>query len=138
MLISGSYVFVDATEPDPLGGRQRVARTPRHTAGLIALWEVEDKGRIGIEAYCTGKQRLDNDPFRTEGRPFFQLGMSGELKIGSASVFVNLENILNVRQTRYSPLVRPTPAIDGRRTVDAWAPLDGFVANIGVKFSFGD
>ncbi len=138
LLISGSYVFVDATEPDPLGGRQRVARTPRHTAGLIALWEVEDKGRIGIEAYYTGKQRLDNDPFRTEGRPFFQLGMSGELKIGPASVFVNLENILNVRQTRYSPLVRPTPAIDGRRTVDAWAPLDGFVANIGVKFRLGD
>ena len=138
LLISGSYVFVDATEPDPLGGRQRVARTPRHTAGLIALWEVEDKGRIGIEAYYTGKQRLDNDPFRTEGRPFFQLGMSGELKFGPASVFVNLENILNVRQTRYSPLVRPTPAIDGRRTVDAWAPLEGFVANFGVKFRFGD
>ena len=138
LLISGSYVFVDATEPNPLGGRQRVARTPRHTAGLIALWEVEDKGRIGIEAYYTGKQRLDNNPFRTEGRPFFQLGMSGELKFGAASVFVNLENILNVRQTRYSPLVRPTPAIDGRRTVDAWAPLEGFVANIGVKFRLGD
>lgn len=137
-LISGSYVFVDATESDPLGGRQRVARTPRHTAGIIALWEVEDKGRIGIEAYYTGKQRLDNDPFRTESRPFFQLGMSGELKFGAASVFLNLENILNVRQTRYSPLVRPTPAIDGRRTVDAWAPLEGFVANIGVKFRFGD
>ena len=138
LLISGSYVFVDATEPDLLGGRQRVARTPRHTAGLIALWEVEDKGRIGIEAYYTGKQRLDNDPFRTEGRPFVQVGMSGELKFGPASVFVNLENILNVRQTRYSPLVRPTPATDGRRTVDAWAPLEGFVANIGLKFSFGD
>jgi iron complex outermembrane receptor protein len=138
LLISGSYVFVDATEPDPLGGRQRVARTPRHTAGIIALWEVEDKGRIGIEAYYTGKQRLDNDPFRTEGRPFVQLGMSGELKFGAASVFLNLENILNVRQTHYSPLVRPTPAIDGRRTVDAWAPLEGFVANIGVKFRFGD
>ena len=138
LMISGSYVFADATEPDPLGGRQRVARTPRHNAGIIALWEVEDKGRIGIEAYYTGKQRLDNDPFRTEGRPFVLVGVSGELKFGAASVFLNLENILDVRQTRYSPLVRPTPAIDGRRTVDAWAPLDGFVANIGVKFRFGD
>ena len=138
LMISGSYVFADATEPDPLGGRQRVARTPRHNAGIIALWEVEDKGRIGIEAYYTGKQRLDNDPFRTEGRPFVLVGVSGELKFGAASVFLNLENILDTRQTRYSPLVRPTPAIDGRRTVDAWAPLDGFVANIGVKFRFGD
>ena len=138
LLISGSYVFVDATEPDPLGGRQRVARTPRHTAGIVALWEVEDKGRIGIEAFYTGKQRLEGDPFRVESRPFVQLGLSGELKLGAVSLFVNLENILDARQTRYSPLVRPTSAIDGRRTVDAWAPLEGFVANIGVKFRFGD
>lgn len=138
LLISGSYVLVDATEPDPRGGRQSIARTPRHTFGAIALWEVEGKGRIGIEAFYTGKQRLEDDPFGNVSRPYVQLGLSGELKVGFASVFINLENILDARQTRYSPLVRPAPAIDGRRTIDAWAPLEGFVANAGVKFRLGE
>ena len=138
LVLSASYVLVDATEPAPSGGRQSVARTPRNTFGAVAIWEVEGRGRIGIEAFYTGSQRLDGDPFRTASRPFVQLGLSGELKFGPASVFINLENILDARQTRYSPLVRPTPAIDGRRTIDAWAPLEGFVANAGVKFRLGD
>ena len=137
LLVSGSYVLVDATEADPRGGRQSVARTPRHTLGAVALWEVEDRGRIGVEAFYTGKQRLEDDPFRNVSRPFVQLGLSGELKLGAVGVFINLENILDARQTRYSPLVRPAPAIDGRRTIDAWAPLEGFVANAGVKIRLG-
>ena len=138
LVLSASYVLVDATEPAPSGGRQSVARTPRNTFGAVAIWEVEDKGRIGIEAFYTGKQRLEDDPFRTVSRPFVQLGMSGELKFGALSVFLNLENILDARQTRYSRLVRSTPAIDGRRTIDAWAPLDGFVANAGIKVRLGE
>jgi len=30
----------------------------------------------------------------------------------------------------------PARAPDGRWTVDAWAPLDGFVANGGVRVAF--
>ena len=137
LVLSASYVLVDATEPAPSGERQSIARTPRNTFGAVAIWEVEDRGRIGIEAFYTGQQRLDDDPFRTVSRPYVQLGLSGELKLGAASVFINLENILDARQTRYSPLVRPAPAIDGRRTIDAWAPLEGFVANAGVKIRLG-
>ena len=50
-------------------------------------------------------------------------------------MFINLENILNVRQTKYDPMVERAP--DGRWTVDAWAPTDGFVANAGVRLRFG-
>jgi iron complex outermembrane receptor protein len=34
-------------------------------------------------------------------------------------------------------LVRPTRAPDGRWTVDAWAPTEGFIVNGGVRLSFG-
>ncbi len=51
-------------------------------------------------------------------------------------VFVNVENLTNVRQTTYDPLVRPSQAIDGRWTVDAWAPLDGRTFNFGVRMTF--
>ncbi len=37
--VTGSYVFTAATEPREDGsGRQRVELTPRHTAGLVAVW----------------------------------------------------------------------------------------------------
>ena len=42
----------------------------------------------------------------------------------------------DVRQTGYHPLTRPQRAHDGRWTVDAWAPTDGFVVNGGVRFRF--
>ncbi len=125
--VTGSYVYVDASEP-VLGaaGRRQVPLTPRHTAGMVAMWERHGVGRIGFEAYYTGRQALDDNPFRTASRPYVELGVMGEIVLGSVRLFVNAENLLNVRQTRYDPLVRPIRAPDGRWTVDAWAPTDGF------------
>lgn len=136
--VTGSYVHVDATEPDATGnGRQWVPVTPRNTAGLVAMWEKHGRGRIGIEAYYTGPQALEDNPYRTRSRPYVELGMLGEVTLGKLSLFLNAENLLNVRQTRYDPIVRPQRAADGRWTVDAWAPLDGFTLNGGVRFRFG-
>jgi transposase len=58
-------------------------------------------------------------------------------QLSIARLFLNLENSLDVRQTREDPLVRRERAPDGSWTVDAWAPLEGFVANAGVRISFG-
>jgi iron complex outermembrane receptor protein len=41
-----------------------------------------------------------------------------------------------VRQTAYDSLVRPSQAVDGRWTVDAWAPLDGRTFNGGIRVIF--
>jgi hypothetical protein len=49
-------------------------------------------------------------------------------------VVANFENLLNVRQTDYRPLVRPIPAVGRRWTTDVWAPLDEFMANVAVRF----
>lgn len=137
-IVRGSYVFVDAREPDPSGvGRRRVPQTPKHTAGLVAMWEQHGKGRIGLEAYYTGRQQLDDNPYRTRSKRYVELGALGEVTLGKVSLFINLENILNVRQTRYNPILLPARAPDGRWTTDAWAPTDGFVANGGVRLRFG-
>jgi iron complex outermembrane receptor protein len=64
------------------------------------------------------------------------IGALVEKRLGRARVFLNLENVGNVRQTRFDPLLLPARAADGRWTVDAWAPLDGFVANGGVRVAF--
>jgi iron complex outermembrane receptor protein len=59
-----------------------------------------------------------------------------ERQFGPLRVFVNMENLGGVRQTRWDPLVRPTRAPDGRWTVDAWAPLEGRNINGGVRVRF--
>ena len=136
--VTGSYVHVDATEPDPAAaGHRWVPVTPRNTAGIVAMWEKHGRGRIGIEAYYTGAQSLDDNPYRSRSRPYVELGILGEVTLGKASLFINAENLLNVRQTRFDPIVRAERAADGRWTVDAWAPLDGFTLNGGVRFRFG-
>jgi outer membrane receptor for ferrienterochelin and colicins len=135
--VTGSYVYVDATEPKLRGGRQKVPLTPKHSAGLVGMWEDHDKGRIGVELYYAGKQPLDDNPYRVTGKPYFDLGLLGEIVLGKVRLFVNAENILNVRQSKFDPLLRRTRAADGRWTVDAWTSTEGFVVNGGIRLRFG-
>jgi iron complex outermembrane receptor protein len=51
-------------------------------------------------------------------------------------VFVNFENLGDVRQTRYDPLLLPSEGRGGRWTTDAWAPLEGRTINGGVRVDF--
>jgi iron complex outermembrane receptor protein len=134
--LTGTYTFVSARETDA-GRRVSVALTPRHSAGIVGMMESEDTGRLGLEVYYTGEQRLEYNPYRAASRPYVIVGVLGERRFGRFRVFVNAENITDVRQTRWDPLVRPTRAPDGRWTVDAWAPLDGRTFNGGVRIAFG-
>lgn len=136
-VITANYLYIDASEPDETDGRRETPLTPRHSAGFVAMWEEHDRGRVGFEAYYTGVQSLDDDPYRTESDSYWELGLLGEVVLGRYRVFLNLENLLDVRQTRRDPLLRPARAPDGRWTVDAWSPLEGFVANAGVRVRFG-
>lgn len=136
--LTGSYVHTESSEPDPDGlSRRTVPLTPRDSAGLVGMWEKSGRGRIGLEAYYTGRQSLDDNPYRSRSRPHVQLGAMGELVLGKVSLFLNAENILNVRQARYDPLLLPSRTASGAWTVDAWAPTDGFVVNGGVRLRFG-
>ena len=136
--VTGSYVYIDASEPDEAGsGRRRTPLVPRHSAGVVAVWERHGRGRIGIETYYTGKQALEDNPYRTQSRPYFHVGILGEIALGPVRLFANAENILGVRQTRYDPLLLPQRLPDGRWTVDVWAPTEGFILNAGLRFRLG-
>ncbi|HSW28567.1 MAG TPA: TonB-dependent receptor [Longimicrobiales bacterium] len=138
--VTATYVHTRATELAPLsrgGVRREVPLTPRHTAGGVGAWEDEAWGRIGVELYYTGHQELDDDPYRRTSRPYVVMGFLIERRVGaSARAFLNAENLLDARQTRWSPLVRPTRTPSGRWTTDAWAPLEGRMFNAGIRFSF--
>ena len=135
--ITGSYLYIDSSEPDEFGiGRQEVALTPKHSAGMVAMWERHGEFRLGLEMYYTGEQRVEDSPFRTRSDSYLDVGILGEKTIGRISYFINAENILDVRQTREEPLLRPTRAPDGQWTTDIWSRNDGFIVNGGVRVKF--
>jgi iron complex outermembrane receptor protein len=135
-VVTASYSYVRSSELEP-GGRVEVPLTPRQSLGLVGMWEKEDKSRIGLECYYTGKQRLEYNPYRDFSAPYFLVGAMAERKVAPhVKLFINLENLTNVRQTRWDSLLLPARAPDGRWTVDAWAPLDGRVINGGARFMF--
>jgi len=132
-----SHTYIHSTEVDPNDGfRQEVPLTPRHAAGLVGMWEKADQGRIGVEIFYTGRQRLDQNPYRTQSVPYWIVGLLAERRIGRVRLFINGENLTNTRQTRYDRLVRPERNLDGRWTVDAWAPLEGRTVNGGLRLAF--
>ncbi|GGB76310.1 TonB-dependent receptor plug domain-containing protein [Glycocaulis alkaliphilus] len=136
--VTASYMFTDAVSSDPVTGMRRTTPlTPRHSAGFVAMWEDHDRGRVGFEAYYTGAQELDDNPYRSRSKPYMMMGILGEINLGRVSLFLNAENLLDIRQSRYDPLVRPTRAGDGRWSVDAWTHTDGFVVNGGMRMRFG-
>jgi outer membrane receptor for ferrienterochelin and colicins len=136
-LVVATYAFVQSHELDEESAvRREVPLTPRHYATLDFMFETENWGRAGLELYYVGRQELDENPYRTRGVGQFIFGALVEKRFERLRLFVNAENLGNVRQTRYDPLVRPERHPDGRWTVDAWAPLDGRVINGGIRLFF--
>jgi outer membrane receptor for ferrienterochelin and colicins len=133
--VTATYTYVRARETvDAVEGD--VPLTPRHSAGLVGMWEAADVGRVGIEWYFTGRQSLEENPYRAVSEPYMILGLLAEKQFGRVRLFINGENLTGVRQTRWDPLLRPARAADGRWTVDAWAPLEGRNINGGVRLRF--
>ena len=129
--VTGTYTYVKSRERDS----RDLAMTPRHSASVIAAAE-SSRGRIGMEFTYTGEQRLDANPYRTTSESYVLLGLLGEYRVGQWRLFVNAANLTDVRQTDWDPIQRPARDVDGRWTVDAWAPLQGRVINAGIRISF--
>jgi outer membrane receptor for ferrienterochelin and colicins len=132
---TATYAYVRAFER-PGSIEVSVPLTPRHSAGLVGMWERAGKGRIGLEWYYTGAQRLEANPYRNQSAPYMVFGVLVERRVGRYRLFLNAENLADVRQTDWDPLIRPARGVDGRWTVDAWAPLDGRNVNGGVRIVF--
>jgi outer membrane receptor for ferrienterochelin and colicins len=130
-VVTGTYTYMRTRER----GDRDLALTPRHSGGLIAAAEA-DRGRIGLEVLLTGEQRLDRNPYRSTSPSYVVVGLLGEYRFGRWRAFVNADNLTDVRQTRWDPIARPEPDVDGRWTVDAWAPLKGRAINAGLRVTF--
>jgi outer membrane receptor for ferrienterochelin and colicins len=134
----GSWSYIDATQAAPDGSREPAPLVPRHSAELGGILESETRGRIGLEVSYTGKQGLEDDPYRTSSKPYIQLNALAEIRFSGFSIFLNAVNLTGTRQTNYDPLLRPTPGLAGDPITEVWAPLDGRTFNIGIRTGLGD
>ncbi len=132
--ITSTYAFLNSTEWDSATGvRRGVPLSPRHTFGAVVSWESEDGARVGLEAYHTGTQSLEDNPYRAMSPAFTLVGALLQRRVGGALLFLNAENLLDVRQTKFDPLLLRRAGLGGRLTTDVWAPLDGRVFNVGIR-----
>ena len=136
VVVTASHAWTNATEVEPDAARVTVPLTPARAWGVIAAWERHGVARVGLEIYRTGRQRLDDNPYSENSVPYTIFGLLAERRFGRYRLFVNFENLTDVRQTQFAPLLRPVPTATGRYTVDAWAPLDGRTVNGGVRIAF--
>jgi len=132
------YAYVLSTAISPLTGiRVDAPLTPRHSGGVDLAWEGEESGtRAALEVFYTGSQALQEDPYRQTSVPYVTVGLLFSQRIGKGQLYVSGQNLLDVRQTKYDPLLLPAPDEEGRWTTEQWAPLEGRVINAGMRFTF--
>ena len=102
--------------------------TARHRLNNVLMFEMEEHWKIGLEAYYTSKQELNDG---TSGKPYWVTGFMLEKLWKRFSLFINFENFTNTRQTRFDSIY--TGSIDNPVFRDIYAPVDGFVVNGGFK-----
>jgi hypothetical protein len=57
---------------------------------------------VALELRYVGRQALEDDPYRTVSRPDVVVGFLAMKRVGRrATVFLNAENLLNVRLSDY-------------------------------------
>jgi iron complex outermembrane receptor protein len=105
--------------------------TPKHNAGFVLYYEIEEKWSAGYELYYTGSQY---DNLYHEKPDYWMMGVMVMRIFNRFSVFVNFENFTNVLQSKFEPLV--IPPMNNPTFTDIWAPVDGFVFNAGIIFKF--
>ncbi len=104
--------------------------TARHRLNNVLMYEIEEKLKIGLEAYYFSKQQRSDGSF---GKPYWITGFMAEKLWERWSLFINFENFTNTRQSRFEPLF--TGSISDPVFRDIYAPVDGFIINGGVKIS---
>ena len=102
--------------------------TPRHRLNNVLMYEIEDKWKLGAEAYYYSPQSLNDG---TTGKPYWTCGFMAEKIWERLSLFINFENFTDTRQTRFDTIYTGTVTNPVFR--DIYAPLDGFVVNGGIK-----
>ena len=122
------YTYIDAKIKENDRTYQKTL-TPKHKINSVLMYEIEDKWKIGLEAYYTGKQKLNDGK---TGQGYLICGLMMQRIWEKFSIYANFENFTDRRQTRFDSIY--TGSMTNPEFRDIYAPLDGFVINGGIKF----
>ena len=122
------YTYTDAQLHES-GTTTESPLTPKHRINSVLMYEIEDKWKVGLEAYYFSPQKLNNG---TTGKDYWTCGFMAEKIWEKFSLYINFENFLDTRQTRFESIYTGTTSNPTFK--DIYAPLDGFVINGGIKF----
>ncbi len=101
---------------------------PEDKLNLTLTYEEEGKWSTGIEAFYTGKQRLDD---LTVTQEYWTLGVMIRKDFGPFILTGNVENLTDVKQSDFGPLM--TGSVTEPEFAAIYAPTDGRVANIALE-----
>jgi outer membrane receptor for ferrienterochelin and colicins len=100
----------------------------KHRLNNVLMYEIEDQWKIGLEAYYFGQQKLNDGAI---GKSYWTTGFMAEKLWERFSIFINIENFSDTRQTKFDSIY--TGSITSPVFRDIYAPVDGFVINGGIK-----
>lgn len=120
------YTYTDADVKED-GRSYQKTLTPKHKINSVLMYEVEDKWKIGLEAYYTGKQNLNDGK---TGKDYLVFGLMMQRIWEKFSIYANFENFTDRRQTRFDTI--HTGSMTNPEFRDIYAPLDGFILNTGI------
>jgi iron complex outermembrane receptor protein len=109
--------------------------TPRHTGRVEAALERANDGLVAVELRYTGAQAVA-DSSLAPTRAYATVDARVEKHVRDAILFVRGSNLLNVRQSQFTPVVRSASGAARQFSDNVWAPLDGFVLNAGLRFLY--
>jgi iron complex outermembrane receptor protein len=121
------YTYTDANTHFT-NSREWLPLTARHRLNQVLMYELEDKLKLGLEAYYFSRQRLSDGTF---GKPYWITGFMIEKLWETFSLFVNFENFTGTRQTKFDKIFTGTVTNPVFRNI--YAPVEGFVVNGGIK-----
>ncbi len=110
------------------GAKNWFPLTARHRLNNVLMYEIEEKLKVGLEAYYFSPQKLSDG---AKGKSYWISGLMAEKLWKKFSVYINFENIFDTRQTRFDTIY--TGSIANPAFRDIYAPVDGFVVNGGIK-----
>ena len=130
---STGYTYTDHKRNLNGNSIQAVITAP-HQVSLLAGYELFKRFSAGIDAYFFSPQTLSDG---TLTKSIWELGVNTQLNLKYVLIFANIENILDIRQSRYGELVTANPTFRNPKFSEIYAPLEGTIFNAGVKVTLG-
>ena len=121
------YTYTDAQLHEGNTKRENPL-TSKHRVNLVAVYELAEKWKLGLESYYFSPQQLNDGE---TGKSYWICGFMAERIWKHISIYINFENFLDTRQTRFDTIY--TGDVNNPVFRDIYAPLDGSIINGGVK-----